>query len=586
MNEPTRIQLPQNFVSAGTRLSGIYEIDAPIAKGGMGEVYRGHTIETGDPVAIKLIRAEMADNEAVLAMFRREASALSRLHHEAIIRYFVFSLDPGLQRHYLAMELVEGEMLSAIVARGPIALEDTTRLLTRIAGGLQAAHERGIVHRDLSPDNIIVEDGFLEKARIIDFGIARSTRLGDTTIIGSGFAGKYNYVSPEQLGLYGGEVTARSDIYSLALVIVQCLRGKALDMAGSQVDVVEKRRRVPDLSGIDQRIRPLLERMLQPDPANRPSGMAEIAAFHIDFKRVLPKPKLAPKVGSPKEVRPTAARQGSPTWKVVTAVAIVGIVAAGGVVAYLQRSEGWAPIQPVSIPTIDRQSQPSGSGLVSQPEPQAEKAAKPVPGDPEDPVDQFIRNYPGGDCFLALPTALGAGSADVDAFGLDRKSFESFDEAFTRSQGFEAVIDGGQVTQAQCAALRVVSDLRRLAHAKAGRLEITRTAVRSGETLTGSLVADVQGAAALFLVDDEGRITDVSQQLAVSASGKRFTLRLTASRPGHAQPVVLVAVTSSQPVNALRGANGLTQNAVAPIAQEVAAQGGGLAVSAKYFKIE
>src|SRR5262249_21975920 len=115
------------------------------------------------------------------------------------------------------------------------------------------------------------------RAKIIDFGIARSTRLDDKTIIGSGFAGKDNYVSPEQVGLYGGEVTAKSDIYSLGLLLFQALTGQKLDMGGSQLQLVGKRRRVPDLGGIDLRIRPLLERMLQPDPANRPATMAEIA---------------------------------------------------------------------------------------------------------------------------------------------------------------------------------------------------------------------------------------------------------------------------------------------------------------------
>lgn len=100
MDEPTKILVQSTFVPKGTRLSGIYEIDDPIAKGGMGEIYRGHTIETGDPVAVKVIRADLANNEMALALFRREASALSRLHHEAIVRYYVFSLDASLQRHY------------------------------------------------------------------------------------------------------------------------------------------------------------------------------------------------------------------------------------------------------------------------------------------------------------------------------------------------------------------------------------------------------------------------------------------------------------------------------------------------------
>ena len=103
---------------AGLVLNGTYVIDSLIATGGMGEVYRGHVLETGDMVAIKVIRADMAANEAALALFRKEASALHRLNHEAIIRYFVVAIDPGLQRPYLAMEFVDGEPLSDILKRG------------------------------------------------------------------------------------------------------------------------------------------------------------------------------------------------------------------------------------------------------------------------------------------------------------------------------------------------------------------------------------------------------------------------------------------------------------------------------------
>src|SRR4029077_19677516 len=92
---------------------------------------------------------------------------------------------------------------------------------------------------------------------------------------------KENYVSPEQVGLYGQDVTAKSDIYSLGLLLFHALTGRKLDMGGSQFQLVEKRQRLPDLGGVDMRIRPLLEQMLQPDPANRPATMAEIADWRL-----------------------------------------------------------------------------------------------------------------------------------------------------------------------------------------------------------------------------------------------------------------------------------------------------------------
>src|SRR5260370_28315886 len=98
----------------GKRLNGIYETEQRIASGGMGEIYRGHAIETGDPVAIKVMRTDLADNAMAMALFRKEASALHNIHHEAIVRYYVFSNDPGTGRLYLALELLDGRPLSPL----------------------------------------------------------------------------------------------------------------------------------------------------------------------------------------------------------------------------------------------------------------------------------------------------------------------------------------------------------------------------------------------------------------------------------------------------------------------------------------
>jgi serine/threonine-protein kinase len=266
-------------VRRGAQLNGIYEVETLIAQGGMGEVYQGFNIQTRDLVAIKMIRPEMSSHPDALALFRREASTLHNLQHDAIVRYFVFSVDPNLQRAYLAMEFVDGPSLTKRLASGPLPLAEVRILQERIGGALDAAHRLGVVHRDISSDNVILPGGDVRRAKIIDFGIARSTRPGEGTIIGDGFAGKYNYVSPEQLGLYGGDVTFKSDIYSFGLVLAEALRGQPIDMNGSQADVIEKRRTVPDLSGVDVAMRPLLQAMLQPLPANRPVSMADVAAW-------------------------------------------------------------------------------------------------------------------------------------------------------------------------------------------------------------------------------------------------------------------------------------------------------------------
>ncbi len=277
MDDKTVIQPRPEGIRAGLRLNGVYEIERLVAEGGMGEVYKGFNIQTHDPVAIKTIRAELSNDPDVLALFRREASTLFKLNHDAIVRYFVFSVDPALKRAYLAMEFVDGPSLARRCAERPLSVEETRVLIARIGAALDAAHRLGIVHRDISSDNIILPGGDLRKAKLIDFGIARSQQPGQATIIGDGFAGKYNYVSPEQLGLYGGDVTGRSDLYSFGLVIAEALRGRPIDMSGSHADVLEKRRRVPDVSFAPTEFRPLLEKLLQPKPADRPETISDVS---------------------------------------------------------------------------------------------------------------------------------------------------------------------------------------------------------------------------------------------------------------------------------------------------------------------
>ena len=155
----------------------------------MGEVYRGHNIQTGDHVAIKIVLPEYAHNQTILSLVRKEASILNRLSHDAIVRYHVFTVDPGIGRPYLAMEFVDGESLLDVMRRGPMSTADVRKLCHRVASGLSAVHEAGAVHRDLSPDNIILPGGKVERAKIIDFGIARSATIGGGTLIGGSFAG-------------------------------------------------------------------------------------------------------------------------------------------------------------------------------------------------------------------------------------------------------------------------------------------------------------------------------------------------------------------------------------------------------------
>jgi serine/threonine-protein kinase len=263
----------------GTVLSDTYAIERQIGLGGMAEVYRARNIHTDEPVAIKVVLPEFARDQTNLALFKKEATVLSRLHHDAIVRYHTFTIEKSMNRPYLVMEFVDGVPLSDHIKKTPLDAASTRILVSRIASGLEVAHQADVIHRDLSPDNVILPEDDVGKAKIVDFGIAKAAKIGDGTLLGGKFAGKYNFVSPEQLGLAGGEVTGASDIYSLGLIAAAAQLGHPIDMSGSQLDVVEKRRTIPDLTGVDPSIRPIIARMLEPLPENRPRSMAEVIAL-------------------------------------------------------------------------------------------------------------------------------------------------------------------------------------------------------------------------------------------------------------------------------------------------------------------
>jgi serine/threonine protein kinase len=375
------------LLPTGTRLNNLYEIEEHIADGGIGTVYRARDVESGDPVAIKVLLARFAKDPMILDLFKREAKILRKLKHDALTQYFVFAREPTLGVYYLAMEFVSGPSLSSRLEAGPLEPEAVYRLVHRLASALQAVHDREVIHRDLSPDNVILQNGDVGQAKIIDFGISRAN-TGGPTIIGDGFAGKVNYVSPEQVGIFDGKVTARSDIYSLGLVIAESLLGKHVDMGGTQVQMIEKRRQLPSLEGIDNRFRPLLEAMLQPDPANRPESMAKIAEWTLGAPmqgqmedRTIIRPASPP----PEQ---TTLDQPSPSanWgrRILVALSLLGFAAVGAAGVYFLVGQT-VPEQdqtPVLVAT-PRENPPevpaSPQPALPEADPEPEQEARPQP---------------------------------------------------------------------------------------------------------------------------------------------------------------------------------------------------------------
>ncbi|TWT12662.1 SUMF1/EgtB/PvdOfamily nonheme iron enzyme [Reyranella sp. CPCC 100927] len=262
----------------GAVLNNTHRVERLLARGGMGEVYSATNLLTGDAVAVKVIRPELVSDRQMRALFLREATALRQIRHATIVAYEGVHAEAD-GRVYLVMDLIEGPSLAKRMAERPLTVPQVRALRHRLALGLLAAHEQNIVHRDLSPDNVVLRDGDLERATIIDFGIAKKTDGLGISVIGSSFAGKMEYASPEQMGLFGNAVDRRSDIYSLGLVLAAAALGRPLPMADTPALAVEQRKRVPDLSALPAALRPELAAMLQPDPARRLSSMREVLAL-------------------------------------------------------------------------------------------------------------------------------------------------------------------------------------------------------------------------------------------------------------------------------------------------------------------
>jgi serine/threonine protein kinase len=280
-----------SVLAAGTLLGNTYVIEALLARGGMGEVYRARHVELGSEHAIKIMLPSLAEDPKIVQLFREEARKLGRINNEAIVDYEGFFRDQNGLR-YLVTEFVEGESLEQVLRRRRLEPDEVLRLRNRLVLGLAAAHEMGIVHRDVSPGNILLPEGNIVRAKLIDFGIAKSTDPAALTVVGSDFAGKYSYVSPEQLGLFGGQVDLRSDIYSLGLVLAAAAIGFGgrLDMGSSAPTMIAARQRVPDLSAVPPVLRPVIAPMLQPRPEDRPPSMRALLEDGDVFAQQHPKP--------------------------------------------------------------------------------------------------------------------------------------------------------------------------------------------------------------------------------------------------------------------------------------------------------
>jgi beta-lactam-binding protein with PASTA domain/predicted Ser/Thr protein kinase len=215
-------------------LAGRYELQAVLGQGGMARVFRGTDRVLNRTVAIKVLSPQFADDDQFVARFRREAQAAAGLNHPNIVSVY----DTGSQGdvHFIVMEYVEGRTLRDLIRQeGPLLPERAAEITEAVARGLAAAHEAGLVHRDVKPGNIMItRDG---EVKVMDFGIARTTS-GDTLTQTAAILGTASYLSPEQA--QGESVDARSDIYSVGCVLYEMLTGRPPFTGDSPVSIAYK----------------------------------------------------------------------------------------------------------------------------------------------------------------------------------------------------------------------------------------------------------------------------------------------------------------------------------------------------------
>jgi hypothetical protein len=306
-----------------------YRIVALAGRGGMGEVYRAEDLTLSQVVAIKFLPEALAQDPATLARFHSEVRIARQVSHPNVCRVFDIGDADGLP--FLSMEFVDGEDLASVVRRiGRLSPERATEIARQICAGLAAAHERGVIHRDLKPANVMLDGA--GKIRITDFGLAGIA----ATIQGADVrAGTPAYMAPEQLA--GKEVTAKSDIYSLGLILYEVLTGKRAFEAATLPELVKLREQgtVTSPSSIVKDLDPLIERVmlrcLEKDPAQRPASALQVAAA-LPGGDPLAAALAAGETPSPEMVAAAGAKEG---MRPRLALLLLAIVALGLVASLL-----------------------------------------------------------------------------------------------------------------------------------------------------------------------------------------------------------------------------------------------------------
>ena len=260
----------------GELIADRYELHELVGSGGMSYVFRAHDRLLERSVAIKVLHEQYSSDEEYVERFRREARSVAQLAHPNIVTVIDRGEDEG--RQYIVFEYVEGENLKGLLSQGALPVDQALRYGLQIAGALEFAHKRGLVHRDVKPQNVLLtEEG---EPKVTDFGIARSIDVQSVTQSGT-VLGTSDYIAPEQAR--GEEVDARTDIYSLGVVIYELLTGEVPYSGDNFVAVAMQHLHDPVPSVLDRRpdvpvrLDLAVQRAMAKEPAERFDSMEELS---------------------------------------------------------------------------------------------------------------------------------------------------------------------------------------------------------------------------------------------------------------------------------------------------------------------